>query len=95
MDHEEWRVAGGPVGGRPQAPEHCGKIRDPSSDKPVHSVKDPRLEALLEHSIRALNLPVHAGVRHGGPIDMDVVFIIELEELFFSELRDVVRDNGV
>ena len=26
---------------------------------------------------------------------MDVVFIVELEELLFSELRAVVRDNGV
>ena len=42
-----------------------------------------------------LDLPVCAGVRHGGPIDADVVFIIELEELFPSELRAVVHDNGV
>jgi len=40
-------------------------------------------------------LPVHAGVRHGGPIDTDVIFIIESEELFPGELRVVVRDNGV
>ena len=42
-----------------------------------------------------LNLPVHAGVRHGGPIDADVVFIAELEELFPSELRAIVHDDGV
>ena len=42
-----------------------------------------------------LNLPVCVGVRHGGPIDADVVFIIELEELSPSELRVVVHDNGV
>ena len=29
------------------------------------------------------------------PIDVDVVFIVELEELFLSELRAVVRDNRV
>ena len=34
-------------------------------------------------------------MRHSGPIDMDVVFIVELEELFLSELRAVVRDNRV
>ena len=34
-------------------------------------------------------------MRHGGPIDSDVVFIIELEELLFGELRAIVRDNGV
>ena len=34
-------------------------------------------------------------MRHGGPIDADVVFIAESEELSPSELRAVVRDNGV
>ena len=34
-------------------------------------------------------------MRHGGPIDVDVVFIIESEELFPSELRAIVRDDGV
>ena len=42
-----------------------------------------------------LDLPVHAGVCHGGPIDMDVIFIIELEELLLDELCAVVHDNGV
>ena len=41
-----------------------------------------------------LDLPVRAGVRHGGPIDADVVFIAELEELLFGELRAIVRDDG-
>ena len=41
------------------------------------------------------DLPVHAGVRHGGPIDMDVVFNIESKELFPNELCVIVRDNGV
>ena len=34
-------------------------------------------------------------MRHGDPIDVDVVFIAELEELFPGELRAVVRDNRV
>ena len=34
-------------------------------------------------------------MRHSGPINADVVFIIESEELLFGELRAVVRDNGV
>ena len=42
-----------------------------------------------------LDLPIRAGVHHSGPIDADVVFIAELEELFPGELRAVVRDNGV
>ena len=32
---------------------------------------------------------------HGGPIDADVVFIIESEELLFGELRAVVHKDGV
>ena len=42
-----------------------------------------------------LDLPIHARVRHDTPIDADVVFIIESEELFPSELCAVARDNGV
>ena len=34
-------------------------------------------------------------MRDGGPIDLDVVFIIELEELLFGELCAVVHDDGV
>ena len=42
-----------------------------------------------------LDLLVHVGMHHGGPIDVDVVFIAESEELLFGELRTVVRDDGV
>ena len=42
-----------------------------------------------------LDLPVRAGVHHGSPIDANVVFIIESKELLSSELRVVVRDDGV
>ena len=35
------------------------------------------------------------GVRHGGPINTDVVFIVELEELLPDELRAAIHDNGV
>ena len=34
-------------------------------------------------------------MHHGGPINPDVVFIVELEELLFSELHAVVCDDGV
>ena len=34
-------------------------------------------------------------MRHGGPIDVDVVFIVESEELFPSELHAVGHDKGV
>ena len=42
-----------------------------------------------------IDLPVRVGVRHGDPIDPDVVFILELEELIFGELRAVVHNDGV
>ena len=42
-----------------------------------------------------LDLPIHAEVRYGGPIDADVILIAELEELLPGELRAVVCDNGV
>ena len=42
-----------------------------------------------------LDLSVRVGVCHSSPIDVDVVFIAESEELLSSELRAVVRDDGV
>jgi len=57
-----------------------------------HSIVEVSWE---DHVVHALDLPVRAGLRHGGPIDADVVFIVESEELLLSELRTIVRDNGV
>ena len=45
VDYEEWCVVG-PAGGRPQAPEHHGKLHDPLSAELVQLDEDPRLEAL-------------------------------------------------
>ena len=42
-----------------------------------------------------LDLSVRVGVRHSGPIDVDVAFIVESEELLSCELRAIVRDDGV
>ena len=42
-----------------------------------------------------LDLPVYAGVCDGGPIDADVVFIVESEELLFGQLCAIVHDDGV
>ena len=39
VDHEEWCVADGLTRGCPQAPEHRGKFRDPSSTKLAQSVE--------------------------------------------------------
>ena len=35
------------------------------------------------------------GVRHGGPVDADMVFIAELKKLLSDELRAVIHDDGV
>ena len=42
-----------------------------------------------------LDLPVRSGVRYGSPVDVDVIFIVEPEELLASELCAVVRNDGV
>ena len=35
------------------------------------------------------------GVRDGGPIDPDVVFIAESKELLYGELCVIIHDDGV
>ena len=40
-------------------------------------------------------MPIHVGVCYGGPVNMDVIFIAELEELLPGELHAIVHDNGV
>ena len=89
------RVAGGSTRGCPQALEYQRKLGDLAHVEFVQLVEDPRLEALKDHAACALDLPVHPGMRDGGPIDLDVVFIVESKELLSDELRAVVRDDGV
>jgi hypothetical protein len=72
-----------------------GKFRDPSAAKLVQPVKDPWLEALQDHVIGMLELPVRSEVCHGCPIHMNMVIVAEIKELFTSELRAVVGDDGV
>ena len=61
----------------------------------VQLVEDPRVEALQEHAVCALDLPICSGVHDGGPIDPDVLFIADPNELLADELRAVVCDDGV
>ena len=42
-----------------------------------------------------LDLPIRLGVHDGGPINPDVLFIAESNELLASELRAIVCDDGV
>jgi hypothetical protein len=71
------------------------EFRDLSAAKLVQPVEDSRFEALQDHAVGALDLPVRPGVCHGCPIHADMVIITETEELFASELRAVVGDDGV
>jgi hypothetical protein len=74
VDHEEGRVAHCLAGRRPQAPQHRWELVDPFSAKLVQIIEDSKLDSLQDHAVGVLDLPIHAGVRHGGLIDMDVVF---------------------
>ena len=42
-----------------------------------------------------LDLPIRLGVRDGGPIDPDVIFVAESKELLSGELCVIVLDDGV
>ena len=70
-------------------------LGDLAHAKFIQPAKDPRLEALQEHAVCTLDLPVRSGVRDGGPIDPDVVFIAESKELLAGELCATVRNDGV
>ena len=70
-------------------------LGDPACAKFVQPVEDPRLKALKDHAICALDLPVHPGMRDRGPIDPNVVFIIESKELLLCELCAIVHDDEV
>jgi hypothetical protein len=58
------------------------KASQPIASKLVELVEDPRLDPLQDHAICVLNLPAHAGVCHGSPVDADVVLVTEREEIF-------------
>jgi hypothetical protein len=59
-------------------------FRDPSAAKLIQPVEDPWFEALQNHAIGVLDLPVRPGVCHGYPIHADMVIIIETEELLLE-----------
>ena len=42
-----------------------------------------------------LDLPIRSGVPDSGPIDPDVLFIVESKEFLAGELCAIVRDDGV
>ena len=95
IDHEERHVASSSAGSCSQAPKYYRELSNPACTELVQSVEDPRLEALYERAVCALDLPIRPRVRDGRPIDLDVLFITESNEFPVGELREVVCDDGV
>ena len=50
---------------------------------------------MLDHAVCTLDLPIHEGVRYGGPVDADVMVIIEPEEFLPYELCTIVSYDGI
>jgi hypothetical protein len=61
----------------------------------VQPIEDPCLEALQDHAVGVLDLPVRPGVCHDCPINADMVIVAKFKELFIDELRAIVGDDGV
>jgi hypothetical protein len=64
IDHEERREACCSAQGHPHTLEDHEEFRDPSAAKFVQPVEDPWLEALQDHVVGALDLPVRPRVCH-------------------------------
>jgi hypothetical protein len=78
IDHEERHEACCSARGRPQTLEDRREFHNPSTAKFVQPVEDPWLEALQDHAVDALDLPVRPGVCHGCLIHADIVIIAEM-----------------
>jgi hypothetical protein len=95
IDHEERGETGRLTRGCPEALENRRELGNPPPRELLQSIEDSSLEPLQDHVVHAFDLPVRAGVRHGGPIDSDVVVIAELEEFLSRKLRTIIRNDGV
>ena len=71
------------------------ELSEPARAELVQPVENSRFEALKEHAVCALDLPVRPGMCDGCPVDSDVLFIIESNEFPTGELRAIVYDDGV
>jgi hypothetical protein len=78
IDHEERHEACRSAQGHPQTLEDCREFCDPSVTKFIQPVEDPWLEALQDHVVGALDLPVRLGVCHRCLIHTDMVIIAEI-----------------
>ena len=68
----------GSIRGRPQAPKDRWYLCNPSSGVLVESVKDAWIKSLEDHAISTLDLAVSTWMSDRGPVDPDVVSIIEV-----------------
>jgi hypothetical protein len=50
---------------------------------------------LQNHAVGTLYLPILHGVSYGGPVNLNVVILAEVQELSAGELGAVVGDDGV
>ena len=63
---------------------------NPSPGVLVESVKDAWLKSLEDHAIGTLDLTVSTWMSDRGPVDPDVVSIIEVQELLPGEVCSMV-----
>ena len=77
----------------PQAPDHRGEFLHPSLAELVEVVVDPWFEPLQNHTVSTLHLPIRHGMSYDGPVHTDVVVLVEVQELFPSELSAIVGDD--
>ena len=61
----------------------------------IESVEDTWLNSLEDHAIGPLDLTISTQVSDQGPIDPDVVSIIEVQELLPGEVCSMVSDDTV
>jgi hypothetical protein len=53
------------------------------------------LQALQYHIVSPFDLPVCAWVGHGGPVHMDVVVVVEVQNLLSGELSAIVGNDRI
>ena len=68
----------GMVRDRSKAPEDRWDLCNPLPDELVESVEDVWLESLEDHAIGSLDLTISTQMSDRGPVDPDVVSIIEV-----------------
>ena len=71
------------------------QLCEPPPAKLVQLVQDPCLEALEDHAIGTLHLPICLRVRHSRPVHAYVVAVAERREFLTRELGAVVGDDRI